>query len=84
MKGISQWLYEVRDRDYGGKQLAMAEDWGVNQSTLSRWINRERIPTSPWYDFLAGKLGASLAEVHAACQADRPERMPTTQATGIR
>ena len=84
MKGISQWLCEVRDRDYGGKQLAMAEDWGLNQSTLSRWINRERIPTSPWYDFLAGKLGASLAEVHAACQADRPERMPTTQATGIR
>ena len=69
--GISQRLCEVRDRVYGGEQKAMAEAWAIHESTLSRWINGERIPTSATYDFLQRKLGISLAEVHAACQIER-------------
>ncbi len=68
---ISQLLCEVRDRDYGGEQKAMAEAWAVHESTLSRWIRQERIPTSTWYNYLARKLGISIAEMHAACQIER-------------
>lgn len=68
---ISHLLCEVRDRDYGGEQKAMAGAWQMHESTLSRWIRRERVPTSIWYDFLASKLGVSLAEVHRACQIQR-------------
>ncbi|KKK90355.1 hypothetical protein LCGC14_2723820, partial [marine sediment metagenome] len=32
------------------------------------------------YDFLAGKLGISIAEVHAACQIERRAREPMTTA----
>ena len=69
--GISQRLCEVRDRDYGGEQKAMAEAWTIHESTLSRWIRHERVPISTWYDFLARKLGISIEEVHAACQIER-------------
>ncbi|KKK52376.1 hypothetical protein LCGC14_3105520 [marine sediment metagenome] len=69
--GISQLLCEVRDRDYGGEQKAMAAAWAIHESTLSRWIRRERVPTSAWYDFLQRRLDISLAEVHAACQIER-------------
>ena len=68
---ISQLLCEVRDRDYGGEQKPMAAAWSINESTLSRWIRRERVPTSIWYDLLANRLGISIEEVHDACQIDR-------------
>ncbi|KKL09644.1 hypothetical protein LCGC14_2563780, partial [marine sediment metagenome] len=68
---ISQMLCEVRDRDYGGEQKVMAAAWAIHESTLSRWVRQERIPTHTSYDFLAGKLGISIAEVHAACQIER-------------
>ena len=68
---ISRLLCEVRDRDYGGEQKAMAADWGIYESTLSRWIRRGRVPTSIWYDLLSRKLGISISEVHEACQIER-------------
>ncbi|KKM83456.1 hypothetical protein LCGC14_1309160 [marine sediment metagenome] len=71
---ISQRLREVRDRDYGGEQKIMAADWAIHESKLSRWITSERIPTHNSYDFLAGKLGISIAEVHESCQIERRER----------
>ena len=70
---ISQMLCEVRDRDYGGEQKLMARAWGVTEPTLSRWIRRERIPSSISYDFLAARLGVSLADIHRACQIQRGE-----------
>ncbi len=77
---ISQMLCEVRDRDYGGEQKVMAAAWAIHESTLSRWVRQERIPTHTSYDFLAGKLGISIAEVHAACQIERRAREPMTTA----
>ena len=77
---ISQMLCEVRDRDYGGEQKVMAAAWAIHESTLSRWVRQERIPTHTSYDFLAGKLGISIAEVHAACQIERRAREPITTA----
>ena len=71
---ISQMLCEVRDKDYGRKLHAMARAWDVYDSTLSRWCAKTRVPDPTWYDFLAGKLGLSIAEVHEACQIERRER----------
>ena len=71
MKSVSQRLCEVRDRDYGRLQYMMARDWGIHQSTLSRWLRAESIPDPTWYDFLARKLGISIEEMHAACQIER-------------
>lgn len=71
---ISQLLCEVRDRDYGGEQKLMAEQWGIYESTLSRWIRRSRIPDPAWYGFLADKLRLSIIEIHELCLADRQER----------
>ncbi|KKK68031.1 hypothetical protein LCGC14_2948130 [marine sediment metagenome] len=76
--GISQLLCEVRDRDYGGEQKAMAAAWAIHESTLSRWIRRERVPTHTSYDFLAAKLGEDVNEVHRLCQNERNQREPAT------
>ena len=75
--GISQRLCEVRDRDYGGEQKAMAESWGLQAPTLSRWMRRERVPTAIWYSFLAARLGISVSDVHELCEQDRAAREPT-------
>lgn len=69
--GISQRLCQIKDRDFGGKQLTMALDWDLNQSTLSRWLARDRIPEAIWYDFLAEKLGTTVEDVHRLCMAER-------------
>jgi len=75
MERISQRLCEVRDQEFGGLQYAMARQWGIHQSTLSRWL-RGTVPDPAWYDFLAGKLGISIAEVHEACQIERAAPVP--------
>ena len=69
--GISQRLCEVRDRKFGGSEKKMWKDWDVNPSTLNRWLHGERVPDATSYDFLAGKLGLSIEEVHEACQIGR-------------
>jgi hypothetical protein len=69
--GISQRLCGVRDRVFGGSQKAMAEAWTMHESTLSRWLNRRRVPDPTWYDFLAAKLEEDISEVHRLCQIDR-------------
>ena len=81
--GISQRLCEVRDQEFGGKQLAMAETWGIPQPTLSRWLRRTNIPDASWYDFLAGKLGLSIGEVHELCKAERTRREPAPSALKV-
>ncbi len=68
---ISQWLCEVRDREFGGSEKAMWKAWDVNPSTLNRWLRQERVPDATSYDFLAGKLGIPVAEIHEACQIER-------------
>lgn len=71
MKSISQQLCEVLEGEFEGSQKAMWKAWDLNPSTLHRWLHRERIPDSTWYDFLADKLGTSVAEVHKACRIQR-------------
>lgn len=80
--GISQRLCEVRDGRYGGSQKAMAEGWGMHESTLSRWLNRHRVPEGTWYDFLADKLGLGIEDVHRLCQEERINGMPDTALRG--
>jgi hypothetical protein len=77
---ISQLLCEVRDRDFGGEQKAMAEAWGIYQSTLSRWIRRDRVPDPTWYSFLAGKFGISISEIYELCMADREAMLAASSA----
>jgi hypothetical protein len=68
---ISQKLREVRDREFGGQQYAMARAWNMHQSTLSRWLRGDRIPDATEYDFLAQRLGLEVAEVHRLCMTGR-------------
>jgi len=77
---ISQMLCGVCDQEFGGVEKAMWKAWDLNPSTLNRWLHGSRVPDATWYDFLAGKLGISIAEVHAACQIERRAREPMTTA----
>jgi len=81
--GISQRLCEVRDQQFGGNQKAMWKAWDINPSTLNRWLNADRIPDAAAYDFLAGKLGLSIGEVHELCKAERTRREPAPSAVKV-
>jgi len=78
--GISQRLREVLHERYDGNQKAMAEAWELGESTLSRWLNRRRVPDPDSYDFLCERLGETVTEVHHLCQADRSRRRRVAQA----
>ena len=72
--GISQRLRGVLHQRYEGNQKEMAQDWKLAESTLSRWLNRRRVPDPDSYDFLASRLKEPITEVHRLCQVDRRRR----------
>ncbi len=68
--------------DSGTTQAAVAKRLGVSQPAVSAWLNGDSAPSDALVPAVADLLGASVADVNAACYEQRLERS-TRRAGGV-